>query len=184
MILNAKNNNWRFELPRDFFKDHITERYLKIIKRLPCPYTNVRDWTNSLVQGISWNAVDLPVVTQENLHNPQTPHRGKGNLEFSFDKTIDVTFKLSEGYINYWLMFEHLSYFYDYTTKSEDRFFKKFVVSFLDNIGYELVAIELGRVVMTGLSNLDLSFTSNIPDFKTFDVSFQFTTFEPVFRLQ
>lgn len=79
-------------------------------------------------------------------------------------------------------MFEHLNYFYDYTTLQQA--FPDMNLSFMDNLGYELFTFKFGRVLYTGISELSLSFSSNVPDFKTFTCNFTYTTFDLLKRLQ
>ena len=182
MILNAKNNNFRFEFQKTFFFQPIVDKYEYIIKRLPCPYNNIRDYINAGIQEVTFPASDLPKVEQQNLHNPPVPWKGKGNMEFSIPKDITITFKLYEGYINYWIMFEQLNYFYQYTT--EQQALPDMFLSFMDNVGFELFTFKLGRPIYYGISELSLSFSSNVPEFKTFTCNFSYTTFELLKRIQ
>jgi len=182
MILNAKNNNFRFEFPRNFFEDNITKEYEYIIKRLPCPYKTIRDYVNASIQEVTFPSVSLPKVEQQSLHNPEIPWKGKGNLELNIDKEITVTFKLYEGFVNYWIMFEHLDHFYKYTTRKQ--FLPDMFLMFLDNTGYELFTIKFGRIIYNGISDLSLSFATNVPEFNTFTCDFTYTSFNLLKREQ
>ena len=182
MILNARNNNFRFEFETKFFIPEIINKYEYIIKRLPSPFKNLRDYMNAGIQEVTFPSAKLPVAEQQNLHNPNTPWKGVGNMEKNIDKEITVTFKLYEGYINYWLMFEQLDAFYSYTSKI--KAFPDMYLSFMDNSGFELYTFKFGRVIYTGISDLSLSFSSNVPEFKTFTCDFTYTTFELLKRIQ
>ena len=181
MILNAKNNNWRLEFPANFFFEDVMEKYDFLIKRLPCPYKTLKDYVNAGVQEVTFPSASLPVATQENLHNNQVPWKGKGDLDFNITKEITVTFKLYEGFSNYWIFWETLSKFGEYTTRRQA--FPDLYLSFMDNTGFELYTAKFGRVIYTGISELQLSFSSNIPDFKTFTCDFTYTDFTLLRRL-
>lgn len=182
MILNAKNNNFRLEFKKSFFYEPIVDRYEFIIKRLPCPYKNIRDYINASIQEVTFPSTSLPIVEQQNLHNNTTPWKGKGDMEYNIEKNITVTFKLYEGYINYWIMYEQLHHFYKYTTRQQA--YPDLELSFMDNLGYELFTFKLGRVIYTDISELSLSFASNVPDFKTFTCKFTYTDFDLLKRIQ
>lgn len=182
MILNAKNNNFRFELKKDFFFQPIVEKYEYIIKKLPSPYRTIRDYINAGVQEVTFPSTSLNKSVQQSLHNPEVPWKGPFNMEKNISKDITVTFKLYEGYVNYWIMFEQLNYFYQYTTL--DQAFSDMQLSFMDNSGFELFTFNFGRVIYFGISELSLSFSSNVPEFKTFTCNFTYTTFDLLKRLQ
>jgi hypothetical protein len=99
---------------------------------------------------------------------------------FDFDKHIDktftVTFKLFEGYINYWIMFEQLRLFYAYNAPNE--YFNPMRLSFLDGVGFEFIAFEFDKILFTGLSELNLDFSSTTPEFQTFDATFHYNYFD------
>lgn len=171
MLLNAKNNNFRVELPKEFFPKEICDKYMFYLKRLPIIYDNIPDFINSSIQGISFPAPKGPVVEQTLLEDP-IKWKGRGNLERWLDREFSITFKLCEGYINYWIMFEILQHFYAYDNLK--YMLGDIVLQFLDNVGYELVAFRFEKTLFTGMSGLELSFASNVPDFKTFDCSFMY----------
>lgn len=171
MILNAKNNNFRFEFPRNFFFDSVIEKYTPYIKKMPIPYDNLRDYINSSIQSVSFPSMEGPTVDQTLLEDP-VKWRGRGRMERWLSRDFTVTFKLYEAYLNYWIMFEQLHAFYSY--EQPDYLLGDFVLQFLDNNGYEMIAFKFGKVVYTGISNLELSFSSNMPQFTTFTCNFHY----------
>jgi len=180
MIRNAKNNNFRIEFPREFFFDEVVKKYEFYIKRLPVPYTTIRDFINASIQGVTFPAASGPIVDQT-LYDDPIKWRGRGNLERWISREFSITFKLYEGYINYWIMFEQLQQFYSY--KQPNYMIGDIVLSFLDNTGFELIAFNCQNVVYQGISSLDLSFSSNVPDFKTFQCDFVFNYMDVKKRL-
>lgn len=171
MFLNAKNNNFRFEFPRDFFFKEVVDKYTPYIKKMPVPYDNLRDYINASVQSITFPSVAGPTVDQTLLEDPIVL-KGRGDTKRWMSRDFSVTFKLCEGYLNYWIMFEQLMAFYDY--HNGDYTMGDVILQFLDNNGFEFIAFRFGKIVYTGISELNLSFSSNIPEFQTFTCDFKY----------
>ena len=171
MILNAKNNNFRFEFPHGYFYNEVVDKYTPYIKRMPIPYDNLRDYINSSIQSVSFPAISGPIVEQT-LYEDPVVWKGRGNVERWMGREFTVTFKLYEAYLNYWIMFEQLRMFYDYHTK--DTALPACILQFLDNNGYELIAFQFSQTIFYQMSELEISFASNIPNFQTFTCSFKY----------
>jgi len=180
MILNAKDNNFRVEFPRGYFYKEVCDKYEPIIKRMPIPYDNLRDYMNSSIQSITFPSIEGPLVDQLILDDPVT-WKGRGNVERWMSRDFTITFKLYEAYLNYWIMFEQLRYFYDYHTK--DIALPGITLQFLDNDGYEIIAFLFKQTVFYGISSIELSYGSNVPNFKTFTCSFKYNYPEILHRL-
>lgn len=176
MIPHARNNMFSVKLPRNFFYDDIKSRYEFYIKRLPNPYESITDFMNFSIQGISFPSVNLETVTQQLQSDAPIKWRDGFNFERHVDKTFTITFKLFEGYINYWIMFEQLRMFYSDDSREEN--FNPIRLSFLDGVGMEFIAFEFQKVLFTGLSELTLDFSSTTPEFQTFDATFAYNYFE------
>lgn len=171
MILDAKNNNFRFEFPKEFFFDSVVEKYTPYIKKMPLIYDNVKDYINSTIQSVTFPSMQGPTVEQTLAEDPVI-WRGHGNMERWMSRDLSVQLKLSEGYLNYWIMFEQLRAFYDYS--QPDYLMGDFTLQFMDNNGYEVMAFSFGKIVYTGISELELSFSSNMPAFTTFTCTFKY----------
>lgn len=181
MILNAKNNNFFIELPRGFFYDEVIKKYDFYIKRLPNPYENIRDFINASIQGVSFPSISMDIVEQTLYEDKPVKWKDGFNFEKHIDKSFTMTFKGYEGYINYWILFEQLYWFYNYD--AENEYFPEMTLSMLDNTGFELIAFNFNKILMTEISSLDLSYSSNLPDLNTFTVTFHYNYFELKRRL-
>lgn len=180
MIVNARNNNFRLEIPKKFFFDSVIDKYDFYLKRMPTPYSDIASIINASIQGVSFPAAVGPVIDQTLFDDP-IKWKGRGNLNRWITKEFSITFKLYEGYINYWIMFEQLQAYYDYNQRI--AFMEDFVLQFLDNTGFELIAFKFEKTIFTGISNLDLSFSSNVPNFQTFTCDFVYNYAHIIKRL-
>jgi hypothetical protein len=69
-------------------------------------------------------------------------------------------------------MFDMFRAFYDLDNK--EAFLPDVTLSFLDQTGFEFVAVEFHQVLMTNISELELNYSSNTAEFKTFNMNFKY----------
>ena len=175
-ILNAKSNMFTIWFPPNFFYPSVVKNWEPIIKRLKLPYQTVEDFFNASIQSITIPPVDLNTVTQQQRQFEIT-YKGGKELEPVFEKTLDVTFKLAEGFITYWIIFDQIEEFLRYKDDDSAVFWPSMYVSFLDHHGFELVAFEFNKIVPTGLSSFDVSYATTAADFNTFNLGLAYNRF-------
>jgi len=174
-ILNARSNQFFINFPPELFYPEIKDRWIPVIKRLKLPFDTVEDFINNCVQSISFPSVELPTVDQQQSQF-QIKYRGGKELEPILDKNLTITFKLSEGFFSYWILFEQLEQFVNYEQKVP--FWPSLYVSFLDNNGFEIVAFEFHKIVPTGLSPFSISYATTAAEFNTFTLSLNYNRFD------
>ncbi len=113
MILNAKQSMFTIWFPPNFFYPSVVKKWEPVIKRLKLPYENIEDFFNSAIQNVTIPAMTLPAVAQQQTQFEQK-YRGGKELEPVFQRTLDVTFKLSEGFITYWIIFDQIEEYLRY----------------------------------------------------------------------
>lgn len=176
MILNNLSNQFIIRFPQSFFYTEIRDRWGPIVKRLKLPYENLEDFMNSSIQSIDFPAVELNTVEQAQQQFRVT-YRGGKELEPIFDKNLTLTFKLSEGFITYWILFEQIELFMQvYQVKSP--FWDPMYVSFLDHHGFELVAFSFEKIVPTSLSQFNISYATTAAEFNTFTLNLRYSRFK------
>jgi len=173
-ILNAKQNMFCIWFPPNFFYPKVVETWTPVIKRMKLQYQTVEDFFNASIQSVSIPAVDLATAEQQQRQFKAT-YRGGKEFEPVFPKTFDVTFKLSEGFVTYWMIFDQIEEYLLY--KEDEVFWPPMYVSFLDHHGLELVAFEFNKIVPTGLSNFDVSYATTAAEFNTFSLGLKYTRF-------
>src|SRR5271157_300893 len=133
MILNAKHNNFVILFSQNFFYPEVEQRWKPVIDRLKLPYNSTADFLNACIQAVSWPQLSLITATQQERQY-QITWRGGKELEPIFDKTVTVTFKLTEGFISYWMLFEQIEYYLTYAKATP--FWPPMFLSFLDHNGF------------------------------------------------
>jgi len=181
-ILNAKNNMFTIWFPPHFFYPSVVTKWEPVVKKLKLQYQNVEDFFNASIQSVTIPAMDLNDVRQQqsqfDIH-----YKGGKELEPVFEKTLDVTFKLSEGFITYWIIFDQIEEYLRYDSEESDVFWPPMYVSFLNMQGFELVAFEFRSIIPTGLSQFDVNYSTTAADFNTFTLGLRYNRFNIVRRL-
>jgi len=181
MLLNSINSQFVVLFPKNFFYPEVAKKWGPVVKRLKLPYENIEDYINASVQGISFPSVELPPVEQ-GQGQFKIRYRGGKELEPILDKNLTVTFKLSEGFISYWMLFEQIEMFQEYAPTVP--FWPPMYVSFLDHRGFELVVFSFEKIVPTNLSALDISYTKTIAEFTTFTLSLTYNRYNIKRRIE
>ena len=174
-ILNAKSNMFTIWFPPNFFYPSVVTKWEPIIKRLKLPYQTIEDFFNASIQSVTMPPMDLNVLIQQQSQF-EIGYKGGKELEAIFDKNLDVTFKLSEGFITYWIIFEQIQEFLKY--QEGNVFWPPMYVSFLDMHGFELVAFEFEKIVPTGLSQFEVSYATTAAEFNTFTLGIRYNRFK------
>jgi hypothetical protein len=174
MILNALNNQFVVQFPKNFFYPEIHARWTPIVKRLKLPYESIEDFINASVQNITFPAVELPVVEQTQAQY-RIGYRGGKELEAVIDKNLTITFKLTEGFISYWILFEQIEKFVEYSDRVP--FWPPMFVSFLDHHGLQLVEFTFTKLIPTGLSQFEISYATTAAEFNTFSMNVRYNRY-------
>lgn len=176
MILNSLNNQFVIRFPKNFFYQEIHDRWDPVIKRLKLPYENLEDFMNASVQSLNFPAMDLP-IQEQTQQQFRIAYRGGKELEPVFDKNLTLTFKLTEGFITYWILFEQIELFIQvYEVKKP--FWEPMYVSFLDHHGFELVAFSFEKIIPTQMSQFDISYATTAAEFNTFTLNLRYNRFK------
>jgi hypothetical protein len=179
-ILNSKLNMYAIWFPKDFLYPEVRERWTPVVKRLKLQYQTLEDYINATVQSVTFPEVVLTAAEQ-----PQTmfniKYRGGKELEPILDKNITVTFKLTEGFITYWMLFDQIELFQFYSDR--DPFWPSMYVSFMDHHGFELMAFEFQKIVPLNLSQFNVSYATVAADFNTFTLNLGYNRYKIERRL-
>jgi len=171
MLLNSRYNNFNFQFPKNFFYESIIKRYDPFFKRVPIPYTNLSDFMSYTVQSVSWPAISTEIAEQYK-HSSKPVYKSGFGGERYMSKELTVTFRTVEGYLNYFVMNDMYLEYWKLFNENEKIFVPNLTLYLLDHYGYLLMTVHYKDVVYSGLSELELSYASNVPEFKTFTATF------------
>lgn len=176
MILNAKNNAFVFTLPKGFISDALETKYNFYLKRLPTPFETISAYVNHTIQSVTFPQVSATPVEQTLDKVPQF-WRQSFDIERLISKEFTVNFKLTDGYLNYWILFEQFMNNMEMTTMTPE-YSPDMSLRFLDREGYQLVDVRFIQPFIIGIDSIEMSYASVGYEFKTFGVNFKYNQFK------
>jgi len=186
MILNSKNNQFVFRFPKGFISKEIEEKYNFYLKRLPTPFENILDYVNHTVQSVSFPSVNADQVEQwvgrkimsdsRNVtKNPQI-WRQTVDLERAVPKEFTVNLKAADGYLNYWVLYETLREYL--RISNQEDYLPDMNLRYLDREGYQMLTVDFRQPLYTGISEVEMNYSSTAMEFRTFSVNFKYNWFD------
>ena len=172
MLINSRQNSFFFQFPKGFFSKSLEDKYLGYVKRMPIPYETLRDFMNSTIQQItfpSFQAIDK--VEQTRPGGFKQSYKSSTTLQNLLKREFTVTFKLGEGFINYWIMYDCIVNFLDFN--NPDQYLPDMNLRLLDNEGVVMSTLTFQQSIFTSLSEVQLNYASTTPQFSTFAVGFK-----------
>lgn len=177
MFLSARRNQFKFEFPKTFIPQEIGDKYRKYFNRIPGgTIKDVAGYFNYGIQSLNLPGPSFDPTVQNDFPGKSRAYRSSLPTQELYDKTLNVTFKAFDGYINYWLALELFEYYYNLDGKSP-HLPEGIGVQMMDGEGNILATAKLKEMIMTGISELDLNFSSNTVEFETFTISFRYNIF-------
>jgi hypothetical protein len=172
MILNARQNGFIFNFPRGFIVPEVVEKYQGYIKRMPIPYDTINDFINATIQSVNFPTLrTVDSVQQVRPGGFTQSYKSATTLQNLIQRDFTVSFKLGEGFINYWVIYENIVKFLDFNNPVQ--YFPDFRLLLLDNEGIIMTSVILEQPIVTSLSEIQLNYSSTTPQFSTFSVGFK-----------
>lgn len=171
MILNARQNGFIFNFPKGFIYPEVVQKYEGYIKRMPIPYDTINDFINSTIQSVNFPTLrTVDTVDQIRPGGFKQTYKSATTLQNLIQRDFTITFKLGEGFINYWVIYENIIKFLDF--QNSEQYLPDFRLLLLDNDGIIMASVLLQQPVITSLSEIQLNYSSTTPQFQTFSVGF------------
>lgn len=170
MILNSKGNNFYFVFPKGFFPDAVTEKYLPYLKKQPTPYESIPQLMNSTIQAIDFPSFSANTVEQTRYLGKTVRYKGSQPIQNLFTNDFNITFKMVDGYLNYFVMLDSLLWFLN--LKNQNVHTLDLALRLLDNDGNIITSLVFQEAIIKSISQLTLSYTSVSPETSTFTLGF------------
>ena len=197
--LKSRQDNFRLMLPKDFIVDELVEKYTRVLQDAHSFYTTPIDFLNETIQGIQVLGFTGGTVQQQQPGRgawSKTPERKPQNnflhvaTDYNYrsevspialvDKTLNITFRHTLGFVNYFLLFEN--FFWQYARDTQNtELVPAFYVDIFNDRGEVYARIELQHPVIDSMDMLDLNFTQPIANSQTFNVSFKYSNIDFIF---
>ena len=196
LSLKGRQDQYRLLLPEDLIPEEITDKYTKILTDRHSLITKPIDFVNESIQKIQVLGFNGGTVPQQQsrrgasvLHpgDPKFEARNNmlgGSAEFAYrtvanpqsllDNTLNIDFRHTLGYLNYFILFE--SFFYQNTRDmTYDKLPKNFNIEICNEGGEVYSKIVLFNPLIDGMDMLDLDFSQPIAQSQTFRTIFKYT---------
>lgn len=173
MLLDNSNQTFSFFLPKSFIPKEVNDKYQPYIdKKAQNIYRNVIDYINFSVQGINLPGASYSPVEQQPNNGTRNLYRSSDPTQNTIEREFTVTFKLTDGFFNYWVLRD--SFLYHYARSTREPFLDNFTLNIHDLDGINVALITFIKPLMTNITDIEFNFSSNIADFQTFDINFSY----------
>jgi len=194
--LNARQDLFRLTLPDDFIAKEINEKYSKIINDNKSFIRRPIDFLNETIQSVQvlgfiegtvqqqQSGQGNPIINynrqlENNFMHTSTDYnyRSEKNPLALIDKTLNIFFRHTLGFLNYFLMFENFFYLY-----SRDRKYNEMPdqipIDIINNRGEIYSRIIIMDPVINGIDMLDLNYNAPNETMSTFKVEFKYSNID------
>ena len=193
--LKGRQDGFRLLLPKDFLCQEIEEKYGKILNSKKSFYIKPIDFLNESIQKVQVLGFTNATIAQRQSSTgtqffrfgedrtsqnkfmfPSTDYnyRSPNSPIDLIDKTLNIEFRHTLGYLNYFMLYENFWYQF-----ARDRQYKElppnFNVDILNENGSIFGRIVLESPIVNGMDMLDFDYTQPIANSQTFKVEFKYS---------
>lgn len=196
LSLKGRKDGYRLLLPKDFICEEIYDKYAKILQSKNGNIEDPIDFLNETIQGTQVFGFSNGTFqqTQQTTGHPLIDPRRVQQNKFSYpaseynyrnqlspialmDKTLNITFRHTLGFLNYFMIFENF-WWQNTRDKDYDKLPKQFNIDILNETGSIYSRIVLESPLIDSMDMLDLDFTQPVASSSTFLVVFKYSNFD------
>jgi len=197
--LKGRQDLFKLSLPDNFIAEEINDKYAKIIQANKSYTYKPIDFLNETIQSVQvlgfnegtvqqmQSGTGKPIIKDWRVEQNRFPHtafeynyRSEKNPLAIIDHTLNIYFRHTLGFVNYFLMFENFWYQY-----SRDREYKEMAnnitIDIFNNIGEVYSQIIVMDPIINGIDMLDLNYNAPVAQSQTFKVEIKYSDIDFVF---
>ena len=195
--LKGRQDGFRLLFPKEFLVPQVEEKYTKILANKHGYYLTPIDFINESIQKVNVLGFQNGTVQQQQTTRGSEPTLDEkrveqnkflyGGSDFNYragvspisltDRTFNVTFRHSLGYLNYFILFENFWYQFSRDMKYDDLP-QRFNVDLYNEIGEIYSRIVLYYPMINGMDMLEFDYTQPIAQSQTFNIEFKYSDFD------
>jgi len=179
MILNQQLHNYLLLFPKTFFSEETKQQFSYYQKYMRLPYTTIDDFINSTIQNVNFPGWNLKTVEQHRMYGALQKFKDATPVKDLIEKTISIEFKLVDGFLNYFMLYDNAIKYLDF--KNESLYFDDFKILLLNNENYLISYINLYKVIMKKMTNLRMGYPKMGRNNTTFTVEFEYNDWDLTF---
>lgn len=171
-MINSQNNGFILRLPKTFITKEIAAKYEEVLFRLPTPYKTVLDYLNATIQSITFPSISMDNVEQTYKHGDGFDLKNSVLFEELFDNDISITFKSTDGYLNYWMVYDIVKNYIQWS--QVEKYMGNLIITNINAQGYSYANIHLNMLTFTSLSVGEFNFTETTSNLENFELGLKF----------
>ena len=194
--LKGRQDGFRLLFPKEFLVPQIEEKYTKILAEKHGYYLTPIDFVNESIQKVNvlgfQNAtvqqqqssrgeptIDSDRVEQNKFLYAATDYNYRNGVSpiSLTDRTFNVTFRHSLGYLNYFILFENFWYQFARDMKYDDLM-QRLSIDIINEKGSIYSRIVLFYPLINSMDMLEFDYSQPIAQSLTFNVEFKYSDFD------
>lgn len=195
LSLSPRYDLFKFSLPKDFLPVEIEEKYTNILNKNAAVISTPIDYLNESIQGVSFPSIsDINVVQEQHGSNDikrsNSGGLGKMNVEPKHDilhvtsenplekisKEFKVTFRLNQGFYNYFMIYETI--FYKICKPLRNGPIPVLYINLMDGSGKVNARVKFIDCYIDGIDGLEFDYSKVERNAGTFDITFKFNNID------
>lgn len=181
LLSRPRGDLFQLIFPPDFIPENIRRIWQPYIERMPTVIEDVDSFIAESVQTVSLPPVNYEPVEQQSYektsHTSYTKkHKSPIHSQDLPDKSISVTFRMTDGYANYFILKQSLVWRFDH--EQRPPYLPWIKVLAFDVEGNIMTQEQYVDVNFHGLDEYSLSYSDVQQNFQTFNAAFSFSRSE------
>jgi hypothetical protein len=195
--LKGRQDGFRLLLPKEFLVPEVEEKYAGILKEKLGYFDSPIDFLNETIQKVNVLGFQDGTMTQDQPVKGAEPtmkqNRIKQNQfqyagsQFNYrsgvppiqltDKTFNITFRHTLGYLNYFMSFENFWYQFSRDMNYDDMM-QMLPIEILNERGEAYARIKLFYPMINSMDMLEFDYSQPIAQSQTFNIEFKYSDFD------
>lgn len=195
--LKGRQDGFRMLLPKEFLVPEVEAKYAGILKDKIGYFNTPIDFLNETIQKVNvlgfqdgTMTQDQPVKGAEPTMKPNKVESNKfqyAAAQFNYrsgvppiqltDKTFNITFRHTLGYLNYFMLFENFWYQFSRDMNYEDLP-QRFTIDLFNEIGSIYSRVSLFYPMINSMDMLEFDYTQPVAQSQTFNIEFKYSNFD------
>lgn len=195
--LKGRQDGFRMLLPKEFLVSEVEEKYAGILKEKIGYFDSPIDFLNETIQKVNVLGFQEGTMTQDQAslgaEPTMKPNRIKQNKfqyagsQFNYrsgvapialtDKTFNITFRHTLGYLNYFMLFENFWYQFSRDMNYEDLP-QRFTIDLFNEKGEIYSRVSLFYPMINAMDMLEFDYTQPVAQSQTFNIEFKYSNFD------
>lgn len=197
LSLKGRQDHYRLLFPDNFIPEVLKEKYGKVLRAKKSFIYDPTEFINESIQKIQILGFNNATTQQQQTGRGTIAKEGSRNFEnnnfmqtsteYSYrseqnplniiDKTLNIDFRHTDGFLNYFILFETFFHHYARDTKY-DKMPERLAIDIYNDAGEIYSRIVIYDPVIDGMDMLDLDFTQPVAQSQTFRVIIKYSNID------